>query len=103
MEIFSGLDLSKIKSPQEYNQYLEAKKASQEFEAVFINMMLKEMLKSANKSPFVLDEQSSGVNNTQKEMMYDLLAQSLSQQWAQNNPVLSEQILQQLNSSYFEE
>ncbi|MCS7243868.1 MAG: hypothetical protein RMJ36_03935 [Candidatus Calescibacterium sp.] len=103
MEIFNNLDLSKIKSPQEYNNYLEAKKGAQEFEAVFINMMLKEMLKSANKNPFTLDEQQSGVNNTQKEMMYDLLAQSLSQQWARENPILSEQIMRQLNSNYFEE
>ncbi|MFN3994994.1 MAG: hypothetical protein ACK4GR_00460 [bacterium] len=103
MEIFGSLDLSKVKSPEEYNRYLQAKKGAQEFEAAFINMMLKEMLKSANKTPFVLDDQSGGVNKTQKEMMYDLLAQSLSQQWAQNNPVLSEQILQQLQGSYFEE
>ncbi|MCS6955857.1 MAG: hypothetical protein NZM44_05835 [Candidatus Calescibacterium sp.] len=103
MEIFNNLDLSKIKSSQEYNNYLEAKRGAQEFEAVFINMMLKEMLKSANKSPFTLDEQQSGVNNTQKEMMYDLLAQSLSQQWAKENPILSEQIMRQLNSNYFEE
>ncbi|MCS7164904.1 MAG: hypothetical protein RMJ51_01290 [Candidatus Calescibacterium sp.] len=103
MEIFNNIDLSKIKSPQEYNNYLQAKRGAQEFEAVFINMMLKEMLKTATKSPFTLDEQGSGVNNTQKEMMYDLLAQSLSQEWAKSNSILSEQILQQLNPNYLEE
>jgi len=103
MEIFNNLDLSKIKSVNDFQQYSQSKKAAQEFEAAFINMMLKEMLKSANKNPFVMDNQSSNVNNTQKEMMYDLLAQSLSQQWAQNNPMLSDNILEQINSNYLEE
>ncbi|MEN3014452.1 MAG: hypothetical protein ABDH21_00070 [bacterium] len=103
MEIFNNVDLSKIKSPTEHVNYLQAKKGAQEFEAVFINMMFKEMLKSSTKSPFTLDQESSGVNNTQKEMMYDLLSQSLSQQWAQNNSILSQQILGQLSSNYLEE
>jgi len=100
MDLFNSIDLTKVKSPQDYNNYLQAKKGAEEFEAVFINMMLKEMLKSANKTPFTLEGEQSGVNNTQKEMMYDMLAQSLSQQWAQNNPILSQQILKQLNSDF---
>lgn len=102
MDLFNSIDLTKVKSPQDYNNYLQAKKGAEEFEAVFINMMLKEMLKSANKTPFTLEGEQGGVNNTQKEMMYDMLAQSLSQQWAQNNPILSQQILKQLNSDFLE-
>jgi len=102
MEMFNNIDLSKVKSVSDFNQYNQAKKAAQEFEAVFINMMLKEMLKTANKNPFVIEEQS-GVNNTQKEMMYDLLAQSLSQQWATNNPILADKIIEQIGNNYFEE
>ncbi len=100
MEIFNNLDLSKVKSVSEYNNYIQSKKAAQEVETVFINMMLKEMFKNASKNPFTMEE-SKGVNNTQKEMMYDLLSQTLSQQWAQNNPILSDQILEQLNSKNF--
>ena len=95
MDYLNKIDLSNVKGYQDYVNYNEAQKAAKEFEAVFINMMLSEMFKTATKNPF-LGEENSGVNSTQKEMMFSLLTQQLSQQWAQNNSLLSEQIMEQL-------
>jgi len=96
---FNKIDLNNIKSYQDYVNYNEAQKSAKEFEAIFLNMMLSQMFKTAIKNPF-LSEQGSGVNNTQKEMIFSLLTQQLSQQWAQNNSLLSDQILQQLNNDF---
>jgi len=96
---FNKIDLGNVKSYQDYFNYNEAQKSAKEFEAIFLNMMLSEMFKTATKNPFLSDE-NSGVNNTQKEMMFSLLTQQLSQQWAQNNSLLSDQILQQLNNDF---
>jgi Rod binding domain-containing protein len=96
---FNKIDLNNIKGYQDYVNYNEAQKSAKEFEAIFLNMMLSQMFKTAIKNPF-LSEQGSGVNNTQKEMMFSLLTQQLSQQWAQNNSLLSDQILQQLNNDF---
>jgi Rod binding domain-containing protein len=96
---FNKIDLNNIKSYQDYVNYNQAQKSAKEFEAIFLNMMLSEMFKTATKNPF-LGEEGSGVNNTQKEMMFSLLTQQLSQQWAQDNSLLSDQILQQLNNEF---
>lgn len=94
---FNKIELNNVKSYQDYVNYNEAQKSAKEFEAVFFNMMLSEMFKTATKNPFLSEENS---NNTQKEMMFSLLTQQLSQQWAQNNSLLSDQILQQLNNDF---
>ena len=92
-DLLNSQALSNLSSPQDFRKEEQLRTASQQFEAMFLSMMLHQMRKGMMKSK--LFKRDPGEN-----IMMGLLDQEIAKVWASQNGVgLSDAIFEQLKDT----